>query len=131
MSALFPPAPAAFYRESGFRYRINPGCPVRLNFPAYNARPTTNALHARQSSPPDHAHEPCAVASRLTVADRPVGGAMLPMSDGRCSLVWCHPLERREEVLSWSDEKFCRELQSAFGWRLGKITVKLPLFRSC
>ncbi|RXY89441.1 2-octaprenyl-6-methoxyphenyl hydroxylase, partial [Klebsiella pneumoniae] len=41
--------------------------------------------------------------------------AMLPMSDGRCSLVWCHPLERREEVLSWSDEKFCRELQSAFG----------------
>lgn len=48
--------------------------------------------------------------------------AMLPMSDGRCSLVWCHPLERREEVLSWSDEKFCRELQSAFGWRLGKIT---------
>ncbi|MBD4054001.1 2-octaprenyl-6-methoxyphenyl hydroxylase, partial [Xanthomonas citri pv. citri] len=26
--------------------------------------------------------------------------AMLPMSDGRCSLVWCHPLERREEVLS-------------------------------
>lgn len=48
--------------------------------------------------------------------------AMLPMSDGRCSLVWCHPLERREEVLSWSDEKFCRELQSAFGWRLGQIT---------
>ncbi len=48
--------------------------------------------------------------------------AMLPMSDGRCSLVWCHPLERREELLSWSDEKFCRELQSAFGWRLGKIT---------
>ncbi len=47
--------------------------------------------------------------------------AMLPMSDGRCSLVWCHPLERREEVLSWSDEKFCRELQSAFGWRLGKL----------
>lgn len=27
-----------------------------------------------------------------------------------------------EEVLSWSDEKFCRELQSAFGWRLGQIT---------
>ena len=49
--------------------------------------------------------------------------AMLPMSDGRCSLVWCHPLERREEVLSWSDEKFCRELQSAFGWRLGKLLM--------
>ena len=48
--------------------------------------------------------------------------AMLPMSEGRCSLVWCHPLEQREEILSWSDERFCRELQTAFGWRLGRIT---------
>ncbi|MCS2159690.1 2-octaprenyl-6-methoxyphenyl hydroxylase [Scandinavium sp. H11S7] len=48
--------------------------------------------------------------------------AMLPMSDGRCSLVWCHPLENRDEVLSWSDAHFCQELQQAFGWRLGRIT---------
>lgn len=48
--------------------------------------------------------------------------AMLPMSDGRCSLVWCHPLENRDEVLSWSDARFCQELQQAFGWRLGRIT---------
>ncbi|SNY65150.1 2-octaprenyl-6-methoxyphenyl hydroxylase [Enterobacter sp. CC120223-11] len=48
--------------------------------------------------------------------------AMLPMSDGRCSLVWCHPLENRDEVLSWSDARFCDELQQAFGWRLGRIT---------
>jgi 2-octaprenyl-6-methoxyphenol hydroxylase (EC 1.14.13.-)/2-octaprenyl-3-methyl-6-methoxy-1,4-benzoquinol hydroxylase (EC 1.14.13.-) len=48
--------------------------------------------------------------------------AMLPMSDGRCSLVWCHPLENRDEVLSWSDARFCEELQKAFGWRLGRIT---------
>jgi 2-octaprenyl-6-methoxyphenol hydroxylase len=47
--------------------------------------------------------------------------AMLPMSQGRCSLVWCHPLEKQDQVLSWSDEKFCHELQKAFGWRLGKI----------
>lgn len=47
--------------------------------------------------------------------------AMLPMSEGRCSLVWCHPLDRRDEILSWSDERFCQELQSAFGWRLGRI----------
>ncbi len=45
--------------------------------------------------------------------------AMLPMSQGRCSLVWCHPQSRREEVLSWSDERFRHELQQAFGWRLG------------
>ncbi|WP_061707272.1 2-octaprenyl-6-methoxyphenyl hydroxylase [Pseudenterobacter timonensis] len=48
--------------------------------------------------------------------------AMLPMSHGRCSLVWCHPLEKADEVLGWSDERFCNELQKAFGWRLGRIT---------
>ena len=48
--------------------------------------------------------------------------AMLPMSDGRCSLVWCHAQDRADEVLSWSDERFCSELQKAFGWRLGRIT---------
>lgn len=47
--------------------------------------------------------------------------AMLPMSQGRCSLVWCHSQSRHEEVLSWSDERFCHELQQAFGWRLGRI----------
>lgn len=48
--------------------------------------------------------------------------AMLPMSAGRSSLVWCHPLERRDEVMSWTDAQFCDELQRAFGWRLGRIT---------
>ena len=48
--------------------------------------------------------------------------AMLPMSDGRCSLVWCHPQDKAEEVKAWSDEHFCTELQKAFGWRLGRIT---------
>jgi 2-octaprenyl-6-methoxyphenol hydroxylase len=44
--------------------------------------------------------------------------AMLPMSDGRCSLVWCHPQDKAEEVLAWSDERFCTELQKplAGGW---------------
>lgn len=47
--------------------------------------------------------------------------AMLPMSDGRCSLVWCHPGDKRDEVLGWSDEQFSQQLQQAFGWRLGRI----------
>lgn len=47
--------------------------------------------------------------------------AMLPMSQGRCSLVWCHPLEKQQQVAGWSDERFCHELQKAFGWRLGRI----------
>ncbi|WP_039055319.1 2-octaprenyl-6-methoxyphenyl hydroxylase [Enterobacter sp. Bisph1] len=47
--------------------------------------------------------------------------AMLPMSQGRCSLVWCHPLGKQQQVAGWSDERFCLELQKAFGWRLGRI----------
>ncbi len=53
-------------------------------------------------------------------ADGPL--AMLPMSGGRCSLVWCHASENRDDVMSWSDARFCDELQRAFGWRLGRIT---------
>ena len=48
--------------------------------------------------------------------------AMLPMSQGRSSLVWCHPQDNADDVLSWSDERFCSELQKTFGWRLGRIT---------
>ncbi|WP_369789755.1 2-octaprenyl-6-methoxyphenyl hydroxylase [Rouxiella sp. WC2420] len=47
--------------------------------------------------------------------------ALLPMSKGRSSLVWCHPIEKQAEVKGWSDEQFLFELQQAFGWRLGKM----------
>ncbi len=47
--------------------------------------------------------------------------ALLPMSKGRSSLVWCHPIEKQAEVNGWSDEQFLFELQQAFGWRLGKM----------
>ena len=48
--------------------------------------------------------------------------AILPMSGKRCSLVWCFPASRQEEITQWSDARFCHELQQAFGWRLGQIT---------
>jgi len=48
--------------------------------------------------------------------------AMLPMSHDRSSLVWCHPQDNAAEIQAWSDERFCTELQKAFGWRLGRIT---------
>jgi len=48
--------------------------------------------------------------------------ALLPMSAGRSSLVWCHPLQEKATVDSWSDSQFRAELQKAFGWRLGRIT---------
>lgn len=48
--------------------------------------------------------------------------ALLPMSEGRSSLVWCHPIKDKEKVDSWSDRRFLDELQKAFGWRLGRFT---------
>ncbi|CAM3715321.1 2-octaprenyl-6-methoxyphenyl hydroxylase [Rahnella bruchi] len=47
--------------------------------------------------------------------------ALLPMSDGRSSLVWCHPREAKEEIDNWSEAQFLSELQKAFGWRLGTM----------
>lgn len=47
--------------------------------------------------------------------------AVLPMTGGRCSLVWCHALDN-QQVLDWTDTQFCDALQQAFGWRLGRIT---------
>lgn len=48
--------------------------------------------------------------------------ALLPMSENRMSLVWCHPLSERKRVEAWSDSEFLAELQRAFGWRLGRFT---------
>ena len=47
--------------------------------------------------------------------------AMLPMSEGRCSLVWCHAAEDQAKIDSWSDAEFLHQLQQAFGWRLGAM----------
>lgn len=47
--------------------------------------------------------------------------AMLPMSQGRSSLVWCHAQEKHEQVDTWDDKLFINALQQAFGWRLGRI----------
>ena len=47
--------------------------------------------------------------------------AMLPMSEGRSSLVWCHSIEKLEQVSQWDDQTTIAQLQRDFGWRLGKI----------
>lgn len=47
--------------------------------------------------------------------------ALLPMSGNRLSLVWCHPLDEKDKLAQWDDATFLRELQQAFGWRLGRF----------
>ncbi|WBA12150.1 2-octaprenyl-6-methoxyphenyl hydroxylase [Salinivibrio kushneri] len=47
--------------------------------------------------------------------------ALLPMSQGRCSLVWCMTAEQVEGLMQVSDDAFLHRLQQVFGWRLGKL----------
>ncbi|OSN03743.1 2-octaprenyl-6-methoxyphenyl hydroxylase [Lonsdalea britannica] len=81
----------------------------------------------------EHPYEQVAVIANITTSEPHRGRAyerftphgplaLLPMSQGRSSLVWCHPQARQAEVDSWSDDAFRRQLQLAFGWRLGAMT---------
>ncbi|MDC5841579.1 2-octaprenyl-6-methoxyphenyl hydroxylase [Vibrio europaeus] len=47
--------------------------------------------------------------------------ALLPMSQGRMSLVWCVRPDKAQQIINYNDEQFLSELQQAFGWRLGKL----------
>ncbi|MEH2920598.1 2-octaprenyl-6-methoxyphenyl hydroxylase [Samsonia erythrinae] len=48
--------------------------------------------------------------------------ALLPMSNGRSSLVWCHDKQSQSEIDGWDESAFRQQLQRAFGWRLGRFT---------
>lgn len=47
--------------------------------------------------------------------------ALLPMTDNRLSLVWTQTASEAARLLTLTDGAFLRELQTAFGWRLGKL----------
>ena len=48
--------------------------------------------------------------------------AFLPVADGRAAFVWTLSPERADEVMQLSDDEFMRDLQDAFGHRLGKFS---------
>jgi 2-octaprenyl-6-methoxyphenol hydroxylase len=47
--------------------------------------------------------------------------ALLPISDGRCTLVLTLASALAEQAMGWSDAKFLAELQQRFGFRLGRF----------
>ena len=47
--------------------------------------------------------------------------ALLPLSDGRCTLVLTLNSALAEEAMSWTDARFLAEVQQRFGFRLGRI----------
>lgn len=49
--------------------------------------------------------------------------ALLPLADGRSSLVWSLPDDEAQRMLALDDEAFCAELGMATDFRLGRITA--------
>jgi len=47
--------------------------------------------------------------------------ALLPLADGRCTLVLTLNREQVDEALAWSDAQFLAEIQRRFGFRLGRF----------
>jgi 2-octaprenyl-6-methoxyphenol hydroxylase len=47
--------------------------------------------------------------------------ALLPIADGRCTLVLTLSPTAAEAAMGWSDEEFLAEVQARFGWRLGRL----------
>ncbi|MBE2894825.1 2-octaprenyl-6-methoxyphenyl hydroxylase [Spirabiliibacterium falconis] len=47
--------------------------------------------------------------------------ALLPMAENIMSLVWCERPERTQQLMECCEPDFLRQLQHAFGWRLGKF----------
>ena len=48
--------------------------------------------------------------------------AMLPLADGRCSLVWSCDRARADELMGLEEAQFCARLQPLFSHALGEIT---------
>lgn len=79
-----------------------------------------------------HDYPQCATIANITTSEDPKGRAferftrygplaMLPISKGRSSLVWCHAREEQNNINSWDDQCFISVLQKVFGWRMGRI----------
>lgn len=74
--------------------------------------------------------DPAGAAFERFTATGPL--AMLPTLEGCCSVVWTLTSTAAEEIIALSDQDFIARLQSAFGFRLGRLSlegkrVKFPL----
>ena len=81
----------------------------------------------------EHDYEQCAVIFNIGT-EAPLAGraferftkrgpiAMLPLTGGRAAVIWTLPAADARGVAELPDDRFREELQTAFGYRLGRIT---------
>ncbi|MGH8547698.1 MAG: 2-octaprenyl-6-methoxyphenyl hydroxylase [Methylococcales bacterium] len=66
--------------------------------------------------------DPAGTAFERFTATGPL--AMLPVLNGCCSVVWTQPSAAAQQIMALDDEEFLARLQSAFGFRLGRLTLE-------
>lgn len=66
---------------------------------------------------PDRPHQ--GVAYERFTSTGPL--ALLPMTEGRCSVVWSATSAETDALLALDDAAFLARLQDRFGWRLGRL----------
>ena len=74
-----------------------------------------NAIVANVSAEEFHDH----IAYERFTSNGPL--AFLPMSDGRCNVVWSIDSTRTDEIMALSERDFLTLLQAEFGFRLGAL----------
>ena len=87
----------------------------------------TRGQDYRQRGVVTHVHTQVSHAETAWQCFHPGGPvALLPLSDGRSSVVWSCPDAQAAELLDCSDEEFARLLESATGSVLGEVSAGWP-----
>jgi 2-octaprenyl-6-methoxyphenol hydroxylase len=121
---------------------------VDVQEPRANSKPAPERVAARLVVAADGAHSLVRAAAGIAAlvedyqqvavvvhlsTDRPATGvayerftptgplAVLPLVDGRYTVVWTLSPDRAEQVLALEDAAFVAELQRSFGWRIGRV----------
>ena len=114
--------------------RLNTGKRLRTKLVVAADGATSHCCKLLRIGRDEYDFEQVAVIANITTAEPHQGQAferftehgpvaLLPMAQGRSSLVWCIEPQQQARIMALSDAQFLTELQAVFGWRLGALTV--------
>ncbi|MCD9467408.1 2-octaprenyl-6-methoxyphenyl hydroxylase [Photobacterium iliopiscarium] len=114
--------------------RLNTGKRLRTKLVVAADGATSHCCELLHIGRDEYDFEQVAVIANITTAEPHQGQAferftehgpvaLLPMAQGRSSLVWCIEPQQQARIMALSDAQFLTELQAVFGWRLGALMV--------